>query len=202
MSLKDIEKQTQKVYENHAREYDKGRDRSLFEKSYLDKLLELIPNNAEILDLGCGAGEPIAKYLINKGYIVTGADYSQAMLELAKKRFPHQSWIFCDMREFNLEESYDAIISWGAFFHLTPTEQRASLPKICSSLKESGVILVTVGHEEGEVTGTVDGESVYHSSLSKEGYIQILNNSGVEIVEFNLQDKNCQGFSVFLGKKK
>lgn len=201
-NFKDIEEQTQKVYESYAEEYDEKRNRDLFEKSYLDKVISHLTEGASVLDLGCGAGEPIARYLIEKGVNVTGLDYSHKMLSLCKERFPDHQWIFGDMRNLEVEDFFEAIISWGAFFHLTIDQQRDSLPKVCNLLKSNGVLLITVGHDEGEVTGTVAGQKVYHASLSKEEYERILEKCNLEVLEFNFQDPKCHGFSVLLGKKK
>lgn len=46
------------------------------EKSYVDRLLELLESGAHVLDLGCGSGSPIARYLVDSGYQVTGVDSS------------------------------------------------------------------------------------------------------------------------------
>lgn len=202
INFKEIEEQTQKIYEDYAEEYDEKRNRDLFEKSYLDKMISFLGEGTSVLDLGCGAGEPIARYLIEKGLNVTGLDYSHKMLSLCKERFPKHQWIYGDMRDLKGERSYDAIISWGAFFHLTIDQQRDALPKICNLLKPNGILLVTVGHGEGEVTGTVAGQKVYHASLSKEEYERVLRENNLEIIEFNLQDPECHGFSVLLGRKK
>lgn len=200
--LKEIEKQTQSVYESYAREYDAKRNRDLFEKSYLDKVISLLSDCGSVLDLGCGGGEPIARYFIEKGFKLTGVDYSRNMLEICKERFPNHQWVFDDMRNLKLEGSYDALISWGAFFHLTIEQQRNTLPKLCNLLKPNGLLLLTVGHDEGEVTGTVANQTVYHASLSKKEYEQIVEDNNLEILEFNLQDSECHGFSVLLGKRK
>ncbi len=199
--LKEVEAQTQEVYEKTSLEYDKERGRSLFEKKYLDQFIKELPTG-KVLDLGCGSGEPIAKYLIEQGLEIEGADYSKSMLSLCQRRFPDHRWFYCDMRDLNIKGEYAGILSWGALFHLNQEEQRQSLPKICERLLSKGVLLITVGHEEGEVLGQVAGREVYHSSLSPEEYRWILKENHVDIIEFNLQDPQCQGFSVLLGRKR
>jgi cyclopropane fatty-acyl-phospholipid synthase-like methyltransferase len=47
---------------------------------------------ARDLDLGCGAGEPIARYLIDAGCRVTGVDASSAMVALCSERFLGMDW--------------------------------------------------------------------------------------------------------------
>jgi len=62
------------LYERHAKNWDKDRGRRLFEKSWLDQFLRLVPPGGSILDIGCGSAEPIARFFIEQGYEVTGAD--------------------------------------------------------------------------------------------------------------------------------
>lgn len=201
-SFEAIDAQTQSVYQEHATTYDSQRDKSLFERLYLDQLLQRIQPTRSVLDLGCGAGEPIARYLIEQNCRLTGVDYAPAMIDFCKQRFPQHNWFVGDMRKPDFPESYDAIISWGAFFHLTPDQQRSSLPVLCQTLKPRGLLLITVGHMAGEVTGTVAGKQVYHSSLSKQEYTEILEAHELQVLEFNLADENCRGFSVFLAQKR
>ena len=210
--LRKREESTLEVYERWADSYDRNRDRSLFEKEYIDLFLDHISNSLvtevtedglDILDLGCGAGEPIASYLISQGHKVTGADYSQSMLSICRKRYPDHHWIFCDMRDYKLvDKKYEGIISWGAFFHLNHEQQRRNLPLICQSLKAGGCLLLTVGPEEGEVWGEVAGQKVYHASLAPEEYESILKNNNLEPFIFNRNDENCQGFSILMAKKR
>ena len=42
--------------------------RDLRKKAELDRFSDLLPKSAKVLDVGCGAGEPIARYLIGKGF--------------------------------------------------------------------------------------------------------------------------------------
>ena len=58
---------TQAVYEAHAAAWDRQRHKGLIERWWLDRLLALAGPEAAILDLGCGAGEPIARHLVEQG---------------------------------------------------------------------------------------------------------------------------------------
>ena len=187
----EIHANTIAVYEKHAEGWDKHRSRLLREKFWLNKFVQLLPTGAAVLDVGCGAGEPISRYLVEQNFSVTGIDTSEAMIGICKSRFANEAWIVMDMRELALEKQFDGIIAWDSFFHLKPDEQRNTLQLFLQHLSPGGALLLTVGHEAGEVLGTVEGEAVYHSSLSPEEYSHILSSAGYRSVEIVLKDENC-----------
>ncbi len=106
------------VYDEIINWFDDARTKNLMESEYLNLIVNAIPPKSSILDLGCGTGEPIAQFFIEKGFKVTGVDGSQKMIELCRKRFPDERWIVSDMRDINLQQQFDAILAWHSFFHL------------------------------------------------------------------------------------
>lgn len=163
--------------------------------------MELLPEKASILDAGCGSGEPIARYLIEKGHVITGIDFSQALIEVAQERFPEHQWLVADMNAFNLQTIFDGILAWHSFFHLTPDAQQETLGQFASHLKPGGILMVTVGPDEGEVKGHVNGQPVYHASLSLEGYKAILEKLDMEVLRFIANDPECDSASVLMIRK-
>ncbi len=75
------------IYKKHARAWTELRGNFLYEKTWLDHFLSLIPQHSEILDLGCGSGKPIADYLIQHDHKIIGVDSSDVMIEMASKIF-------------------------------------------------------------------------------------------------------------------
>jgi len=59
----------------------------LFEKPWLDRAIFYLKSGAKILDLGCGMGQPIAEYFINKEFEVTGVDNSWNLINIAERRY-------------------------------------------------------------------------------------------------------------------
>lgn len=106
------------IYKKHARAWTELRGEFLYEKAWLDRFLALIPAHSHILDLGCGTAKPIAAYLIEQTYAVTGIDGSEVMIEMARQNFPNHTWILADMRTVNLDHKFDAILAWDSFFTL------------------------------------------------------------------------------------
>jgi len=192
---------TQAVYERQAARFDAERPKVLIERGWLDRFLDLVPTAGHILDVGCGAGEPVARYLMERDRRVSGLDASSAMLALVRARFPDAVWHRGDMRSFELAERFDGIVAWDSFFHLTRDEQRSVLPRLTRHLAPGGALLLTVGPAEGEVTGHVGGELVYHASLSPEEYREILAAQDLGVVDFVTEDPECDGHTVLLARK-
>jgi SAM-dependent methyltransferase len=201
-SLIQLARTTQAVYERQAARFDAERPKRLHEGAWLDRFLALVPPGGTILDLGCGAAEPIAAYLSGQGYRVIGLDASTAMLTIARARFPDGDWRDGDMRTLDLPERFDGIIGWNSFFHLTRDEQRAVMPRLAGHMAPRAALMLTVGPENGEVSGLVGGEPIYHASLAPEEYRSRLDALGIEVVEFVLEDPGCDGQTVLLARKQ
>ena len=186
------------IYERNAKGFDRHRGRRLIERAWLDRFLALVPPGEPVLDLGCGAGEPIARYLIESGREVWGVDFAQPMLAIARERFPQARWVHADMRTLDLKQKFGGIVGWDSFFHLTRDEQRAVIPLLARHLSPGGALLLTVGPDDGEVTGSVEGETVYHASLAPAEYERVLDGSGLALVDFVAEDGTCDFHSVLL----
>ena len=112
------------LYARHAERFDRARTRSRMELPYLENATALAPPPGRVLDLGCGSGEPLARYFVEKGYRVTGVDPVHEMLEMCRARFPGMTWLQSDMRQLELAEPFEIVIAWDSFFHLRPDDQR------------------------------------------------------------------------------
>ena len=91
MSNKII-KQNIKYYDTEATVYDENRYSSIegkridrFQKQLLANYLKELPENAQLLELGCGTGR-FLPYLSQIGYQLTGIDISKGMLKKARER--------------------------------------------------------------------------------------------------------------------
>lgn len=200
--FKDVEKRTLDIYTRNGAAFDMQRPKRLHERSWLERLEAQLPDGGSLLDVGCGAAEPIAAYYIEKGYDVTGVDFSPSMIALAQSRFPDNTWLQADMRALDLSVAFNGIIAWNSFFHLNQGDQRQTLRRFERHLLPEGALMVTVGPHEGEVLGHVNGEEVYHSSLAPGEYRSILDSLGMDILEFVFEDESCDQQTVLLAKKR
>ena len=198
--LSELAAKTQEIYERNAARFDAERPKSLHERGWIERFLEAQTPDGRVLDLGCGAGDPIASFIAGRGFRVTGIDAAPAMLAIARRKAPAGDWRLADMRTLDLPERFGGIIGWDSFFHLTQDEQRAVLPRLVRHLTEPGVLLLTVGPDRGEVDGRVGDDRVYHASLSPDEYRSILEAVGLRIVDFVAEDPTSDFRTVLLAR--
>ncbi|KIC51433.1 methyltransferase [Tateyamaria sp. ANG-S1] len=191
----------QGVYDRQAAVYDARRSRALFEARWLARFAVALPGGARVLDLGCGTGDPIARWFMAEGFSVTGVDFSEPMLAIARERWPEGDWRQADMRVLDLGETFDGIIAWNSFFHLTAEAQRDCISRMAAHLEPGGSLMLTVGPSAGEAEGTVGDEAVYHASLSPAGYATCLEENGLRLTGFLAEDPDANQHTVLMARK-
>ncbi|WP_147111364.1 class I SAM-dependent methyltransferase [Tateyamaria sp. syn59] len=191
----------QGVYDRQAAVYDARRSRALFEARWLARFAAALPDGARVLDLGCGTGDPIARWFMAEGFEVTGVDFSEPMLAIARERWPDGDWRQADMRTLDLGETFDGIIAWNSFFHLTAEAQRDCIARMAAHLEPGGSLMLTVGPSAGEAEGTVGDEAVYHASLSPAGYATCLEENGLRLTGFLAEDPDANQHTVLMARK-
>jgi ubiquinone/menaquinone biosynthesis C-methylase UbiE len=189
------------VYDAVAAEYDRARGRNLLERGYHERVLASLPPGSEVLDIGCGSGEPVARFYLEAGHRVTGVDVSRAMLTLCRERFPDCTWIEQDMRELNLKKCFAAIIAWDSFFHLPPDGQRAMFRVFARHAAPGAALLFTSGTEEGTSVGSMFGHALYHSSLATAEYSRLLSEHGFAVSLHRVADPDCGEHTVWLAHR-
>lgn len=192
------EDQVIELYDRHAREYDLDRGRSIQEREWLDRFLGHVPPAATILDIGCGTGEPIARYFIERGHEVVGIDSSPAMIELCRTRFPEAEWLVSDMRGMSLGRRFDGIVAWDSFFHLGMEDQREMFPRFAAHARPGAPLMFTSGTAEGEAIGVYLDQPLYHASLSPGEYERLLAENGFAVRAYVAEDPGCGGHTVWL----
>jgi SAM-dependent methyltransferase len=188
------------LYRRHAAAWSRLRGCHLTERRWLDRFLALLPSKPKVLDIGCGPGEPIARYLLEKGCVVTGIDAAPEMLEIAKRLFPEAIWIVSDMRSLNLNATFDGLLAWNSFFHLNQADQRQMFPIFRRHADRGAALMFTSGPSFGEAIGTFQGEPLYHSSLEGTEYRQLLDFNGFDVVDHVVEDPDCGKLTVWLAR--
>ena len=192
------------IYDREGTAWAATRDRRLAERPWLDRALSIAPHprgRRRVLDLGCGAGRPIAEYLLDRGAMVTGVDASRPMIELFARVVPRAVALHADMRTLRLNQDFDLVIAWDSFFHLSPDDQRAMFPVFSAHMGTGSVLLLTTGPKAGESTGRIGEEPLYHASLDPEEYRVLFAEHGYEELGFWPEEPACNGRTIWMARR-
>jgi len=153
-------------------------------KEALDDIFQRLPEGAAVLDLGCGAGVPVAQRLAQR-FVVTGVDISAEQIRLARERVPIAKFIKADMTGLELPYgTFDAVVALYSIIHVPREEHGALLRRIRRWLKPGGIFLATwpLTEWEGEEANWEGwGATMWWSHFDKETYVGMLRQSGFEI---------------------
>lgn len=190
------------IYRRHARAWTKARGTHLTERSWIERLVAILPGSGHVLDIGCGSGEPIARHLIEQGCSVTGVDSSPEMAAMFAASFQSEVVIVADMRQLELGRRYDGLLAWDSFFHLNFDDQRGMFPIFAQHSRPGAPLMFTSGPAHGEAIGTLAGEPLYHASLAPSEYVQLLDLNGFNVLAYAPEDVTCGGRTVWLAQHR
>lgn len=154
---------------------------------YTERVLERAPLKPSILELGCGAGVPITRMLLDRGAKVVANDISSRQISMAKVRCPHAEAKFMpgDMTVLSFEPaSFDGAVSFYAIFHLPRAEQKGMLAKIHGWLRPGALFAFNLATmDEEEIHGEFLGHGMFWSSFAVEDSKAMVKDVGFELVE-------------------
>lgn len=188
------------AYDRVADHWAATRNRTLFELGALEAALKG-QSGATVLDLGCGAGLPIAKWFADQGCDVTGVDGSGRMLDHFQANLPQAEAVLADMRTLSLGRSFDVIVGWDSFFHLSKPDQRAMFPVFSAHAAPGARLVLTTGPKDSEAMGQVGDAPVIHASLSPDAYRALFAAHGFDVLWFRPEDPEFHGHSVWLAQR-
>jgi SAM-dependent methyltransferase len=112
---------------------------------YCDHVTHLIRQYARrdarsLLNVGCGGGKNA--FNLKRNFQVTGLDISPAMLDLARQLNPECRFLQGDMRDFSLDEQFDAVLIDDAIcYMISEAELRQVFDGAYAHLKAGGVMI-------------------------------------------------------------
>jgi cyclopropane fatty-acyl-phospholipid synthase-like methyltransferase len=178
-------------YDRIADRYLERFGRSCVRAAKLAELIELLPVGASILDLGCGAGIPVAHELVTLGFSVTGVDASRGQIERARRNVTGAHFIQADMASVEFApESFDAFVAFYSLTHLPKSEHALMIERLARWLRRGGKFLANFGAAEGEWSEEWLGTTMFFSHLHPEMTKRVVQDAGLRLrrVEMLKQD--------------
>lgn len=189
-------------YDLIADQWSRERHASGFrEQPYVDRFLDLTKPGAHILDLGCGSGKPIGRYLLDRGFRLTGVDASLAMLDLARTNCPEAELIVGDMVSIALSDRYDGIIAWDSIFHIPKAEHPALFDNLHRWLRPDAPVLLSLGGSDGEFTDRMFNVEFFYSGHAPDVAAVLLREAGFDILLWEIDDPSSRGHLSVLCRK-
>jgi SAM-dependent methyltransferase len=192
----DFRKTVREGYNAIAGRYLAERTRESEDVRLLNDFIKRLPKNAKVLDAGCGAGVPISQ-MLSKYFQVTGVDFSEVQVELAKKHVPNATFLCLDMTKLDFPEySFDGIVSYYAIIHIPREEHQPLLTNFYRMLKPGGFALLCLGAEHliDDLDENYLGTRMYWSHYDSQTYLKILKECGFSIAWSKyVADESCEG---------
>ena len=152
---------------------------------YTGLLMENVSEGSDLLELGCGPGDPTTKTLAQK-YAVTANDISASCLELARRNAPDAKFVQGDMTTLDFDDnSFDAVVAYYAFHHIPRDRYEPLLHNIVRWLRPNGIFMAAFYPYDVEhlVTENWHGSTMFWSSFDEEQSLELVTRPGLEILE-------------------
>ena len=106
------------------------------------KIVNLVPENASILDIGCSSGNLGATLKKDKNATVVGIDLDKGDVELAKEKLSKATVVNIEKEDFSGLGTFDVVIMADVIEHLV--DPVSVLKKVKKNLKKGGIFIFSV----------------------------------------------------------
>ena len=157
---------------------------SAVRQKWVDRLAAGVPaQGGRVLDLGCGAGVPVARQLAALGHVVVGVDGSAQQIVRARRNVPQATFIKSDMCSMNFDaDSFDGVGAFYSITHVPPAKQGALIASIAQWLRPGGVFVASFGAGlAGEWTGDWLGTPMFFGHGGEEETLNSLAEAGLAV---------------------
>lgn len=182
---------TVNVYNQHVQEYvNRFMDLGLYKDTF-DILLELLPPNARILELGCGPGN-VVQYLRSKrsDLDIFGIDLAPEMIKEAQRQNPDSRFEVMDIRDAGqIQEKFDAVIAAFCLPYISYGDVPALFANCRKLVADNGILYVSCmegprsrsGFEKTSFTGD---DEMYINYYERDEIESLLKSNGFTIEGF------------------
>ena len=178
--------------------YEKTVELSMEEQ--LQRFLEYLPENADVLDLGCGSGRDTV-FLEEEGCVVTAMDGSEHMCKLASIHTGREV-LHLKVEDMEFDDVFHGIWACAVLGHFPPEEIQGVMKKILRALKEDGILYFSV--RKGDRNGRFNGRYFY--DYDREALNHLLDSlSGIKVLDIwktsdLREDQSSRWYNVLIRK--
>jgi len=152
-------------------------------RDLLEEFARLLAPRGRVLDIGCGAGVPVMKFLVESGCTVTGIDIAWEMLALTKKHVPGVQLFEMNMIHLAFRaQSFDGLTAFYTIFHVPRAYPRQVFAMFSRVLKPGGVMLISLGWSDWEGTEEFHGTEMYWSHYPAETSLSLVAQVGFTLL--------------------
>lgn len=149
-------------------------------QAWIAEFAEMLPPGARVLDLGCGAGVPASRLLVERRFDVLGLDISEVQIERARRLVPTATFVRADLVTWEADPaSFDAVVSLYTLIHLPLEDQRNLLPRLRRWLRPDGLFLSIFGRERWSAVEEYQGVPMFWDQADLTTYLDWLTDAGL-----------------------
>lgn len=149
--LESVRRSFDSIAEAYARQFQDELSRKPYDRALLEAFAASLPAGGPVLDLGCGAGGHVGRFVHDRGPSVTGVDFSDASIETARGLNPDMSFVVADFRAMPFGDgTVNGIV---AFYCLIYGDDEA----VIGAMRECRRVLRPGGRLLAAVHGALDG---------------------------------------------
>jgi SAM-dependent methyltransferase len=170
---------------------------------WLRPLRDGLPAGSNVLDLGCGSGEPVAR-LLAPTFRVVGVDISAVQVRRARDAVPGARFLRADMTRVRFApRSFDAVVAFYSLIHVPLPRQRPLIRRVRRWLPDGGLFVAVLGHtawtgREPDWLGA--GVEMFWSHADAATYRRWLVEAGFEIVSQAFVPEGHGGHELFVAR--
>lgn len=171
-------------------------------RKYVDLVFSKLKPGAKLLDVGCGTGVPIARYLINNGFQVVGIDQSAGMLTIARRVLPTAQLIQANICDLELKEHFAAVIAWDSVFHIERSHHREIYRRLYHLLQPGGWLLLSAGGSGDQgFTSEMFGQSFFYSGYDPDETLRLLQGESFDVEVCEQDDPSSRGHIAIVARR-
>lgn len=173
---------------------------------WIQTLLQRLPDDGRVLDLGCGCGVPVSRAVAVTGRHVVGVDLSQVQVDRARRLVPGGTFMQADIADLEFaDSSFDAVVAFYSVIHVPVDRQPALLESVSRWLRPGGSFVATLGWRAwtgSESHWLGSDAAMWWSHADVETYREWLTAAGLVIDSVDFVAEGDGGHSLFWARRQ